>query len=309
MNSILITGGAGFIGSYFVKEMLDHHIVVLDKLTYAGDKSRLSSVISSIEFIEGDICDATLLEELFSSYKFKYVVNFAAESHVDRSIENATEFIRTNVMGVQHLMDVCMKYFDDTSIFLQISTDEVYGPSGGLIFDESSPMNPKNPYAASKASAEHLIKSYENTYGFRSIITRSTNNYGASQDTEKLIPKVLESIVTGMDIPIYGDGGQKRSWLHVKDHVKIIREVLLEGHINEIYNISGKMNCTNLELVNKIIRNFEKLGHPYEGEIIFVEDRLGHDSNYLISDNKVTQDRIDFEDGLTELVKQSLLRK
>lgn len=302
MDSILVTGGAGFIGAHFVKEMLDHHVVVLDKLTYAGDISRLSSMMTQIEFIEGDICDALLLDQLFKKHHFKYVINFAAESHVDRSISNASEFIRTNVMGVQILMDVCMKYFDSDQIFLQISTDEVYGPSKDMVLNEQSPLNPKNPYAASKASAEHLIKAYENTYQFSNIITRSTNNYGEDQHVEKLIPKVIDAILYHKDITLYGDGQHRRSWLHVKDHVRILRQIILTGKPMEIYNISGYDNLSNLDTANLIIELSTQLGHPYKRSIVFVEDRKGHDFNYMISDNKVDSNRRDFKEGLKAMI-------
>jgi len=309
MDSILVTGGAGFIGAHFVKEMLDHHVVVLDKLTYAGDKNRLSSIITQIDFIKGDICDALLLEQLFEKHHFKYVINFAAESHVDRSILNATEFIRTNVMGVQILMDVCMKYFDSDQIFLQVSTDEVYGPYHGMVFNEQSPLNPKNPYAASKASAEHLIKAYENTYQFPNIITRSTNNYGADQHNEKLIPKVIDAILNHNDIKLYGDGQHRRSWLHVKDHVRILRQILMTSHPNQIYNIAGHDNISNLEMANQLIELFSDLEYDYNGSIVFVEDRKGHDLNYIISDNKVDSNRRVMSEGLKAMVIKKLASK
>ncbi|MCH4888446.1 dTDP-glucose 4,6-dehydratase [Acidaminobacter sp. JC074] len=302
MSKILVTGGAGFIGSYFVKEMKEHDIVVLDKLTYASDLDRIKDE-SHMTFVEGDICDKAGLDILFNTYDFDIVVNFAAESHVDKSIEDASQFIMTNVFGVQVLMDVCRKHWHKKGLFIQISTDEVYGPSGGEDFDETTPLNPKNPYAASKAAAEHLIKAYENTYDFPSIITRSSNNYGFSQHKEKLIPKTLDNIFHHRPIGLYGDGLQERCWLHVKDHVKAIRKVLEEGRPHEIYNISGKSRLTNLDMVKTIIKAFKKQGFVYKGEIEFITDRPGHDTSYRMTDHKLGYEKkIDMNDGLNEIV-------
>jgi len=302
MSRILVTGGAGFIGSYFVKEMKEHDIVVLDKLTYASDLDRIKDE-SHVIFVEGDICDKFGLDILFETYNFDIVVNFAAESHVDKSIEDASQFIMTNVHGVQVLMDTCKKHWVNRGLFVQISTDEVYGPSHGESFDESAPLNPRNPYAASKAAAEHLIKAYENTYDFPSIITRSSNNYGHSQHKEKLIPKTLENIINHRPIGLYGDGLQERCWLHVKDHVQALRKVIEKGSPHEVYNISGEVHVTNFDLVKYIIKFFEDQGFVYKGKIEFVKDRPGHDTSYRMIDHKLGYEKkININDGLKEIV-------
>ncbi len=302
MSKILVTGGAGFIGSYFVKEMSEHEIIVLDKLTYASDLNRIKDE-SHITFVEGDICDFMFVERIFREYDIDTVVNFAAESHVDQSIEDASKFITTNVLGVQVLMDVCRKYWKNKGLFLQISTDEVYGPSGDKIFDETSPLNPQNPYAASKAAAEHLIKAYENTFNFPSIITRSSNNYGDGQHMEKLIPKTMSNIIRQQPIGLYGNGLHERCWIHVKDHVKALRKVIEEGTYHEVYNISGKTVLSNLELVNLIVESFISNGFSYENKIEFIKDRPGHDSNYRISDRKLGyKQNIEFKDGINVII-------
>ncbi len=302
MSKILVTGGAGFIGSYFVKEMSEHEIIVLDKLTYASDLSRIKDE-EHITFVEGDICDSLLVDSVFREHEIDVVVNFAAESHVDQSIEDASKFITTNVLGVQVLMDVCRKHWHDKGLFLQISTDEVYGPSGDQIFDETSPLNPQNPYAASKAAAEHLIKAYENTFNFPSIITRSSNNYGVGQHMEKLIPKTMNNIIHQKPIGLYGNGLHERCWIHVEDHVKALRKVIEEGIYHEVYNISGKTIISNLELVNLMVESFLKNGFFYENMIEFIKDRPGHDSNYRICDSKLGyKQKIEFRDGINEII-------
>jgi len=301
MSNILVTGGAGFIGSYFVKDMLDYNLVVLDKMTYASDMKRLEDVIDQVTFVEGDICDSKLVNELMKKYQFKYIVNFAAESHVDRSIEDASSFIQTNIGGVQVLLDACLNQLKNDYLFMQISTDEVYGPSD-IALDVHTPLMPKNPYAASKASAELLINAYKNTHGIKAIITRCNNNYGLLQHEEKFIPKICKSIINNYDIPVYGDGHHRRTWLHVKDHVSVLKSILLNG-VEGVYNISGDHNLANKNLVQMIIDCFKSLGFNYKGSIKYVEDRKGHDFNYSIIDNSNIHDRINFEDGIMEMVQ------
>lgn len=305
MGNILITGGAGFIGSHFVKKVKHEGVVVLDKLTYAGSLNRLADVRNDIEFIEGDICDEKLLHSIFKSYDIQRVINFAAESHVDNSIDDATEFMKTNVIGVQKLMDVFRNYLAKDSLFVQISTDEVYGPSHAPCLT-TAPLLPKNPYAASKASAELLVKAYENTYGFPSIITRTSNNYGMHQYPEKLIPKVVEYILSQKDIPLYGHGQHKRCWIHVKDHVERLWTIIQEHDVHKIYNISGQDVLTNNQLVQMLISLFSSNGYDYKGHIQYIDDRLGHDISYAIEDEQSYLNKVSLNKGLQEIVESSL---
>ena len=306
MSKILVTGGAGFIGSHFVRQILSEDVIVLDKLTYASNIKRLDGMMDKITFVKGDICDKETLLSLFEKYDIQTVVNFAAESHVDNSIDDASDFLKTNVFGVQNLMDVCRRYFTENSLFIQVSTDEVYGPSETACKGDA-PLRPKNPYAASKASAELLIKAYENTYDFPSIITRASNNYGPSQHEEKLMAKVMKAIKNHEDIPVYGDGQQKRCWLHVEDHVRRLESIIKNSSLHEIHNISGWDTLSNLELIHMIISLFEEKGHVYKGKITHVKDRPGHDAVYTVFDENTYLNKKTLRHGLMELIEHTLI--
>jgi len=303
MNKYLITGGAGFIGSHFIEYLIKKEpgcqIIILDKLTYAGDKKRLDKALesSNVAFIEGDIRESQLIKNLMSKYNINKIINFAAETHVDRSIESQKEFIETNVLGVQNLLSVSKEVWEDKDLentsFTQISTDEVYGSileDSGKVFDEKCLLNPMNPYAASKASAEFLIKSYMNTFNYPANIIRSTNNYGVNQNVEKFIPKIITSYINNRPITIYGDGMNKRCWLYVEDNCRGIY-LVVNNKKNQIYNIKGNYVTTNIDLTQFIINT---LKNDYkiesESEVIFIEDRKGHDYFYNISDEKIKEE-------------------
>lgn len=315
MGSILITGGAGFIGSHFLKfvesESYDQ-VIIFDKLTYASDFDFIQPYLNNkVIFVQGDICDKAALENLFDKYPIIHVVNFAAESHVDKSIEGMHSFIETNIKGVQILMDVILENRCEATRFLHISTDEVYGPSNDIEaypFTETSCLNPANPYAATKASAELLINAYINTYGIPALITRSSNNYGTNQNKEKLIPSVIDAIIKHQPIQLYGDGKYYRNWLFVDDNCRSIYHVLKYGELFEIYNISGNHFISNLDLTKLIIEIFEtSFNHHYKGHIEFIEDRKGHDLCYRIDDEKIKRfihfETKDFIEGMTDLIK------
>jgi dTDP-glucose 4,6-dehydratase len=318
LNTILVTGGAGFIGKHFVSNLIKKNvydkIIVYDKLTYASDLNYIKSLKSKkITFVQGDIADEEKLENLFNNNTIRTVINFAAESHVDRSIENSQSFFKSNVLGLQNLLDVSRRHFKSNSFFLQISTDEVYG--GCLSLDdalnhEESPLNPKNPYAASKASGDLLIKSYEHTYDFPSIILRLTNNYGLFQNEEKLIPKVISRILNQEDIGLYGDGMYYRNWLYVEDACEGIFRLLESKEKHEIYNLVGNGLVSNLELVNEIIDIFKRHSFIYKGRIKYIENRQGHDYAYLVDGSKVSaifkQRQRTLQEGLSVLVEQAL---
>lgn len=309
MKTILITGGAGFIGSNFIKYMLnkyeDYKIINLDLLTYAGNLENLKDVEDNpnYEFIKGDIADRDLVNNLFEKYKFDYVINFAAESHVDRSIEDPGIFVKTNIMGTQALLDAAKKYGIEK--YLQVSTDEVYGALGSTgMFTEETPLAPNSPYSASKASADLLVRAYYKTFGLPVNITRCSNNYGPYQFPEKLIPLMIANALEDKDLPIYGDGLQVRDWLHVKDHCSAIDTVLHKGKIGEVYNIGGNNEKKNIEIVKLIL---EKLGKP-ESLIKYVKDRPGHDRRYAIDNTKITTElgwepSYTFEQGMEETIK------
>jgi len=302
---ILVTGGAGFIGSNFVIRMLgknpDAHITVLDKLTYAGNLANLRDVEKNprFVFVKGDICDKPTIEKCVKGCDV--VVNFAAESHVDRSIEDATSFIRSNFSGVHQLLEACRKF--DVPKFQQISTDEVYGSAASGSFDERSSLNPSNPYSASKAAADLLIKSYFATYGMRVVITRSTNNYGPRQHTEKLIPKMITNAMHGRKLPVYGDGKNVRDWVHVSDNCDGIELVMERGGLGEVYNIGGGNERTNIDIVRMILR---ELGKP-ESLVEFVKDRPGHDRRYSLDCTKIEElgwkPKIPLEEGIRQTVE------
>jgi dTDP-glucose 4,6-dehydratase len=284
---VLVTGGAGFIGSNFVELALSDQfpkitsVIVLDKLTYAGRLSNLDSVIENdnFEFVMGDICNPEIVNSLAS--QVDAIINFAAESHVDRSIENSYEFVNTNVLGVQVLLDAAKN--NGVKKFIQISTDEVYGSISEGSWDESCPLLPNSPYSASKASADLLVRSYYQTHKLDVNITRCSNNFGPRQDLEKLIPNFIERILKNQKLPVYGDGKNIRDWLFVSDHCLGIYCVLTSGMPGEIYNIGGGTEWTNLDLTLEILALFGK----GEELIEFVPDRKGHDRRYSVNFNKI----------------------
>lgn len=322
MNHILVTGGAGFIGSNFIKYMLsayDYSIINLDELTYAGNLENLKEVENDprYTFIKGNICDANLVHQIFKRYDIDTVVNFAAESHVDRSIETPRVFFETNILGTQTLLEAAKKYWktnpeDKYSYdykngvkFLQVSTDEVYGALGKTgMFTESTPLAPNSPYSASKASADMIVHAYYATFGMPVNITRCSNNYGPFQFPEKLIPLMINNCNHNKNLPIYGDGMQIRDWLHVSDHCRGIEAVLQKGRIGEVYNIGGHNERANIEIVKLILKNL----HKPELLITYVKDRPGHDRRYAIDSSKISAElgwhpTYTFERGIDETIK------
>jgi len=303
---ILVTGGAGFIGSNYVRRIADgtlggiSKITVLDKLTYAGTLTNLSEVSADgYEFIEGDICDAELIGKLVSENDF--VVNFAAESHVDRSINGAKDFVVTNVLGTQTLLDAVRK--SDVKTYLQVSTDEVYGSIENGSWPETDPLLPNSPYAASKASADLICRSYFKTHGMDIRLTRCSNNYGRNQFPEKVIPLFVTNLIDNKKVPVYGSGLNVRDWLHVDDHCHGIHLALTKGKAGEIYNIGGGTELNNLELTDKIL---DIMGKGQES-IEYVEDRKGHDLRYSVDITKISNDlgyapQVDWEVGLRETI-------
>jgi dTDP-glucose 4,6-dehydratase len=303
---ILITGGAGFIGSNYVRRIADgtlggiSKITVLDKLTYAGTLTNLLDVESeSFEFVHGDICDSELMDKLVKSHDL--VVNFAAESHVDRSINGAKDFVLTNVLGTQTLLDSVKK--SDVQTYLQVSTDEVYGSIESGSWSETDPLLPNSPYAASKASADLLGRSYNKTHGMDIRITRCSNNYGRNQFPEKLIPLFVTNLIDRKKVPVYGSGLNVRDWLHVDDHCQGIHLVLTKGKSGEIYNIGGGTQLTNLELTDQIL---EIMGNGKES-IEYVEDRKGHDLRYSVDITKISTElgyepRVSWKQGIKETI-------
>lgn len=312
MKNILVTGGAGFIGSnfipYFLEKQPDCNLINLDALTYAGDLSNLKEVDGNSRYtlVKGDICDRKLVEELFVKYNFFGVIHFAAESHVDNSIEGPEAFIRTNVFGTFTLLDVARKFWMDSPFhfkpgyeknrFLHISTDEVYGSLGpeGL-FTETTPYAPNSPYSASKASSDMLVRSYFHTYGMNVVTTNCSNNYGPKQHKEKLIPTIIRKALAEQPIPIYGDGKNIRDWLYVLDHCKGIELVFSNGHSGETYNIGGNNERNNNQIVDKICSLLDGLhprtsGKSYKELISFVKDRAGHDKRYAIDASKIERE-------------------
>jgi len=305
---LLVTGGAGFIGSNFVRRCLDgslkgvSSVAVLDKLTYAGVLENLNSVagLTTYSFIHGDICEQGNYREILSSVDA--VINFAAESHVDRSIVSASDFVQTNVVGVQVLLD-CIKELGRDIRFLQVSTDEVYGSIEYGSWNEERPLSPNSPYSASKAGGELLARSYYQTHKLDVVITRCSNNYGPFHFPEKLIPLFITNLLDGKKIPVYGNGKNVRDWLHVDDHCRAIHLALMNGGPGEIYNIGGGRELTNLELTNLIL----KVMDADETSIDFVEDRKGHDLRYSVDWTKINRSLgfeplIDFESGLRQTV-------
>jgi dTDP-glucose 4,6-dehydratase len=305
---LLVTGGAGFIGSNFVRSILersaDDQIIVLDKLTYAGNMENLVGLETNtrFQFHQGDICDPEPLGAILKR-GIDAVVNFAAESHVDRSILDASEFARTNIVGTLNLLQASRKA--GVIRFLQVSTDEVYGSLGPQgAFTETTPMAPNSPYAASKASADLLVRSYFVTYGFPCLITRCSNNYGPYQFPEKLIPLLVTNAVSGIALPIYGDGLYTRDWIHVLDHCSALESVLQRGKPGEVYNIGARQEKKNLEIVHLILKSLGK----DESLITYVADRPGHDRRYAIDSTKIEKELgwkpvIDFETGMRQTIE------
>tara|TARA_R110002073_G_scaffold325056_1_gene503566 strand:+ start:2547 stop:3557 length:1011 start_codon:yes stop_codon:yes gene_type:complete len=307
MKNILVTGGAGFIGSnfipYFLEENQDIHIVNLDLLTYAGDLLNLSKVShdSRYTFVEGDICDRKLVQNIFDEYNFQGVIHFAAESHVDNSISNPDAFIKTNVFGTFTLLDIAKNHWMDApnlmkkdyegARFHHISTDEVYGTLGDSgLFTEETPYAPNSPYSASKASSDFLVRSYFHTYGMNVVTTNCSNNYGPKQHDEKLIPTIIRKALSGENIPIYGDGKNIRDWLYVLDHCKGIDLVYKKGRVGETYNVGGRNERDNLYIANKICEILDDINSKessYKEQISFVADRPGHDYRYAIDASKL----------------------
>lgn len=305
---ILITGGMGFIGSNLIKYLLqttDIYIVNLDLLTYAGNPDNLIDLINleNYTFIHGSINDAALVNDILERYEIEGIINCAAESHVDRSIVSASRFIDTNVCGTLVLLEAAKKYM--IKKFLQMSTDEVYGTvRDGMKFTETSSILPNSPYAASKASADCLVRSFIHTYDFPAVITRCSNNYGPNQFPEKFIPVVILNALQNNPIPIYGDGLQIRDWIHVEDHCKAVWKVFTDGKNGEVYNIGASNEISNIDLARMILSNIEK---P-TSLITHVKDRLGHDFHYAIDSTKIRNELgwtplIEFEVGLHSTIK------
>ncbi len=305
-KTILVTGGAGFIGSNFIHYLFNKYpdvkIVNLDLLTYAGNPENLKDVAGRLNytFVKGDIADAGIVNEVVPGTD--YIVNFAAESHVDRSIEDPSVFIRTNVMGTQVLLDAARRH--GVKRYLQISTDEVYGSLGPAgYFTEETPLAPNSPYSASKAGADLLVMAYYHTYRMPVLITRCSNNYGPYQFPEKLIPFFIKRLLNNQTVPVYGDGLNVRDWLYVEDHCSAIDLVLREGRIGEVYNIGGNNEMTNIEITKLILAGLNK---P-ESMIEYVKDRLGHDRRYAIDSSKLQKEldwapKISFADGIQQTI-------
>lgn len=315
---ILVTGGAGFIGSNFVYYELDNYpndeVICLDKLTYAGNLETLETAMknSKFKFVKGDIADRAFVDELFASEKPDVVVNFAAESHVDRSIENPEIFLQTNVIGTSVLMDACRKYGNIR--YHQVSTDEVYGDlpldRPDLFFTETTPLHTSSPYSASKASADLLVQAYYRTYKLPVTISRCSNNYGPYHFPEKLIPLMIANALNDKKLPVYGKGENIRDWLYVEDHCSAIDLIIRKGKIGEIYNIGGHNERTNLEVVKTIIKELGKS----EDLIEFVTDRPGHDRRYAIDPTKIHNElgwlpATKFDDGIKKTIEWYLTHK
>jgi dTDP-glucose 4,6-dehydratase len=333
-KNILVTGCAGFIGSnfvpYFLNKYSDYNIINLDLLTYAGNLENLSELEEnpSYKFIQGDICNRALVEFIFNEYDIKGVIHFAAESHVDNSIKNPEVFIQTNINGTFTLIDVAYKYWMEKPFtyknnyqncrFHHISTDEVYGTLGEVgLFTEETPYAPNSPYSASKASSDMIVRSYQETYGLSTVITNCSNNYGPKQHDEKLIPTIIRNALNRTPIPIYGDGKNIRDWLYVLDHCKGIDLVYHEGNNGEVYNIGGRNERTNLQIVTTICEVLDQLiptETSYTSLITFVEDRAGHDRRYAIDASKIENElgwkaNENFDSGILKTIEWYLKKE
>lgn len=325
-NKVLITGGAGFIGSNYVQYVLENFgdaVYVLDKLTYAGDLRNLEAISNAdnYHFIQGDICDSELVDQLFQTHQFNRVVHFAAESHVDNSITGPSEFIQTNIVGTFNLLQAAyttwmngpndFKNGFESARFLHVSTDEVYGTLGETgLFTEETPYAPNSPYSASKASSDFIVRSYFHTYGLPVVTTNCSNNYGPHQHKEKLIPTIIRKAVAGEPIPIYGDGTNVRDWLYVRDHCTGIKLAIDKGRLGETYNIGGRNERQNLYIAHTICELLDELkpkDSPYANQIAFVTDRPGHDFRYAIDASKI-EDELgwkadeNFESGIKKTI-------
>ena len=326
MKTLLVTGGAGFIGSCFVLQRIaaGDKVINLDKLTYSGNIGNLASLDGDAEhiFVRGDIGDALLVRQLLHHYQPDAVINFAAESHVDRSIHDPDAFVRTNVLGTCTLLRGVLEWWKELSEerrnafrFLHVSTDEVYGTlrPGEPAFTETTPYAPNSPYSASKASSDHFVRAYHETYGLPTLITNCSNNYGPRQFPEKLIPLVILNALSGKPLPIYGTGENIRDWLHVEDHCEAIYDVLTRGRVGETYNVGGRSERNNITIVTKICEILDELrprkdGKSYKKQITHVADRMGHDLRYAIDCSKIERElgwtpKHKFEDGLRETIE------
>ena len=325
--SILVTGGAGFIGSNFVLDWLtqsNEFVITLDKLTYAGNRENLQSLNGDQRhvFVQGEIGDSTLVANLLAQHQPRAIVNFAAESHVDRSIHGPEDFIQTNIVGTFRLLEAVRAYWGGLQSdarqafrFLHVSTDEVYGSLGkdDPAFTEAHRYEPNSPYSASKAASDHLVRAYHHTYGLPVLTTNCSNNYGPYHFPEKLIPLMIVNALAGKPLPVYGDGQQIRDWLYVKDHCSAIRRVLDAGHIGEVYNIGGWNEKPNLEIVHTVCALLDELsprveGKPYKEQITYVADRPGHDRRYAIDARKIERElgwkpAETFETGISKTVQ------
>ena len=323
-NKVLITGGAGFIGSNYAEYILgisNDEIFVLDKLTYAGNLKNLEDFSDKIIFIEGDICDASFIQKLFDKHQFQKVVHFAAESHVDNSISGPSEFIQTNIVGTFNLVQSAYKTWmkDPNDLkeefrnarFLHISTDEVYGTLGETgLFTETTSYAPNSPYSASKASSDFIVRSYFHTFGLPVVTTNCSNNYGPNQHKEKLIPTIIRKAISGEAIPIYGDGKNIRDWLYVMDHCSGIHLALEKGRLGETYNIGGRNERENLYIANIICELLDEMlpkNISYKEQITFVKDRPGHDFRYAIDASRIENELgwkadEDFESGIQKTI-------
>ncbi|NRT37014.1 dTDP-glucose 4,6-dehydratase [Clostridium beijerinckii] len=329
MKTYLVTGGAGFIGSNFIHYMLkkykDIKIINLDKLTYAGNLENLKSAENNANynFVKGDICDRDSVSNLFEKYDIDYVVNFAAESHVDRSILDPETFVKTNVLGTVNLLDISKKAwelkdrFKGDKKYVQVSTDEVYGSLGETgYFTETTPIDSHSPYSSSKASADLMVKAYYDTYKMPVNITRCSNNYGPYQFPEKLIPLIINNCLSKKPLPVYGDGMNIRDWLYVEDHCKAIDMVINEGKIGEVYNVGGHNERTNIHIIKTIIKYLKENVDASIDEclITYVEDRKGHDKRYGIDPSKIKNElgwypETKYEDGIKLTIKWYLENK
>lgn len=327
MKNILITGGAGFIGShlvqFFVKNYSDYNIINLDLLTYASNIDNLNNISNhkNYTFIKLDICNYNEIKKIFSEYKISHVIHLAAESHVDRSIQDPFSFAKTNVLGTLSLLQAAKEYWHlekDNNLFYHVSTDEVFGSLGNTgAFSEESKYDPHSPYSASKASSDHFVRSFRDTYNLPIKISNCSNNYGPNQNTEKLIPTIIKNICNEKKLPIYGDGTNVRDWLYVEDHVKAIDKIFHRGRLGETYNIGGNNEWSNIDLINKLIEIVDlKLNKPtgYSKKLInFIEDRKGHDFRYAIDGKKLEMElswkpETNFDEGLDKTVNNYILR-
>jgi len=324
---LLVTGGAGFIGTNFVHYWLERHpgdrLVVLDALTYAGKLANLDAAQARTEFrfVRGDIRDTGLVEQLLRDERLDTIVHFAAESHVDRSIEGPDAFLETNIIGTHSMLKAARRVWLDGKTpaphrFHHVSTDEVYGSlkEDDPAFTESTPYAPNSPYSASKASSDHLVRAYHHTYGLNTTISNCSNNYGPYQFAEKLIPLMIAQLLAGKDLPVYGDGLNIRDWLHVEDHCRGIDAVLKEGRVGEVYNIGGNSECRNIDLVKMLCRIVDEHAGGQSGKLIkYVKDRPGHDRRYAIDAAKIRREcgfapQIGLEAGLRATVAWYLAR-